>query len=271
MTDRIRVATYNIWNRNHWAERLPLIRRGLVDLDADVIGLQEVLAMPGLPTQADEILAALPGWHVFHAPAWNVGGGLTFGNAILSKHPIVDAEILPLPAPENLDQRTVAFARVETPHGAVPIFNTHLTYQLHLGSVRLTQVRALAAHVKRLAPLDCPPPILLGDFNAEPDADEIRFLRGLATIDGESVYFADCWAATRPGEPGFTFARENVYALKCHEPSRRIDYIFVRGPDRNLRGEPLSCALALVEPVDGVWPSDHYAVVADIQAAIRSH
>jgi len=259
-----RVATFNIWNRNHWPERLPLIRRELAALDADVIGLQEVLAMPGLPTQADEI-AEGTGWHIFHAPAWNVGGGLTFGNAILSRHRLFDTEVLPLPSPEGLDTRTVAFARVDLPGGPLPIFVTHLTWQLHLGSARIPQVRALHQHVKRLAPLNDPPPVIMGDFNAEPDADEIRYLRGLATVEGESVYYADCWATTRPGEPGFTYDRANPYALRAHEPSRRIDYIFVRGPDRSLRGEPIASRLALHEPTDGVFPSDHYAVVADIK------
>ncbi|MCX5742942.1 MAG: endonuclease/exonuclease/phosphatase family protein [Proteobacteria bacterium] len=265
-----RVATLNIWNRNHWPERLPLLRDELFALDADVIGLQEVLAMPGYPTQADE-LAHGTAWHVFHAPAWNIGGGVTLGNAILSRYPLLDARVLPLPAPAELDQRSVAFARVDCPHGPLPVFVTHLTYQLHLASVRRAQVQALAAHVAALAPLDGPPPVLLWDFNAEPDADEIRFLRGLTTFDGASVYFADCWAATNPASAGYTYARDNRYALVAHEPSRRLDYCFVRGPDRHLRGEPISTRLALTEAIAGVWPSDHYAVVADIQAAIRSH
>jgi endonuclease/exonuclease/phosphatase family metal-dependent hydrolase len=266
-----RVVTLNIWNRQGpWAQRLPLIRAGLAALDADVIGLQEVLGFPGMPSQADEI-AAGTGWHVHHVPAWHVGGGLTFGNAILSKHPLVETASLPLPAPEGLDTRTVAFARVELPHGPMPVFVTHLTFQLHLGHARCEQVRALAEHVKTLAPVDGPPPVVMGDLNADPDSDEMRFLRGLTSLGGTSVYFADCWTATGNTSPGYTYDRSNAYALRSREPSRRIDYIYVRGPDRKLRGEPLSCRLALTEPVDGVWPSDHFAVVAEIHAAARPH
>ena len=272
---RLRVATLNIWNRQGpWAQRLPLLRAGLVALDADVIGLQEVLGFPGLPSQAHEL--APPGWHVHHAPAWAVGGGLTFGNAILSRHPLVDAQILPLPAPEGLDTRTAAFARVDVPGGPVPVFVTHLTFQHHLGAARCQQVRALVDHVRALAPIDGAPPVLLGDFNADPDSDEMRYLRGLATLDGDSVYFADAWAATAaeadPARgPGYTYDRRNPYARRSREPSRRIDYIYVRGPDRLLRGEPLACWLALDQPVDGVWPSDHFAVVADVQLAQQPH
>jgi endonuclease/exonuclease/phosphatase family metal-dependent hydrolase len=269
--DTWRAVTFNIWNRQGpWAQRLPLIVRGLAALEPDVVGLQEVLGYPGLPSQADEIASAL-GWNVHHVPAWHIGGGLTFGNALLSPHPLLDAQTLSLPAPPELDTRTVAFARVDLPHGPAPVFCTHLTFQQHLGHWRCQQVRALTDHVARLAPLDGPPPILLGDFNADPDSDEMRFLRGLTPLAGESVYFADTWLATGRTEPGFTYDRANPYALRSREPSRRIDYVYVRGPGKHLCGEPISAALALNEPVDGVWPSDHFAVVADIHAAPRAH
>jgi len=153
----------------------------------------------------------------------------------------------------------------------MPVFVTHLTFQLHLGHARCEQVRALVEHVRKLAPVDGPPPVLMGDFNADPDSDEMRFLRGLTPLGGTSVYFADCWTATQAEGHGFTYDRRNPYALRSREPSRRIDYIYVRGPDRSLRGEPLSAQLALDQPVDGVWPSDHFAVVAEIHAAARPH
>lgn len=273
--DRLRAVTLNIWNRQGpWERRLPLIRDQLAALDADVIGLQEVLGFPGQPDQAQVIADGL-GWNVHYSVAWEIGGGLTYGNAILSRHPLVDTQTLPLPSPPGVDTRSVCFARLDVPGGPYPIFTTHLTYQLHLGHARCAQVRALTDHVARLAPTHTPPPILLGDFNADPDADEMRFLRGLTPLGGTSVYFADAWDATagrEPGAgPGYTYDRRNPYALRSREPSRRIDYIFVRGPDRDLRGEPLAARLALDQPTDGVWPSDHFAVVADLQVGKQKH
>lgn len=266
-----RVATFNIWNRQGpWAQRLPLIQAELRALDADVIALQEVLGFTGLPSQAHEI-AAGTGWNVHHVPAWNVGGGLTFGNAILSPHPLTDLETLELPTPPGLDTRTVAFARVELPHGPMPVFATHLTWQHHLGHVRCQQVRALADHADRLAPTSGVPAVILGDLNADPDSDEMRFFRGLTPLGGTSVFFSDCWAVTRPRDAGYTYDRENAYALRSREHSRRIDYCLVRGPGRHLCGEPLSAALFGQTPTDGVWPSDHYGVVAEIYAAKRHH
>jgi endonuclease/exonuclease/phosphatase family metal-dependent hydrolase len=265
-----RIATFNIWNRQGpWAQRLPLICDGLAALDADAIGLQEVLAFGQLPNQADDIARAL-GWNVYHAPAWQIGGGLTFGNAIISPHRLFDTECFALPSPEGFDTRSAIFARVDAPHGPIPLFATHLTVQFHLCHVRRAQVVALADHVARLAPIGGPPPVVVGDFNAQPDADEIRFLRGLTSLDGRSVYFADCWAVAGPGGAGYTYDRRNAYALRSHEPSMRIDYVFVRGPDARLRGEPIRAWLALDQPVGGVWPSDHFAVVADIHAETRA-
>ena len=271
-SDLWRVATFNIWNRQGpWAARLPLIVEGLRALDLDCVALQEVLGFTGLPSQAHEIAAPL-GWNVHHVPAWNVGGGLTFGNALISPHALLDTQSLPLPSPPGLDTRTAAFARVACAHGPMPVFATHLTWQHHQSAARCAQVRALVEHVDALAPIDGPPPVLLGDFNADPDSDEMRFLRGLTPLGGASVYFSDAWTVTG-GEPngGFTYDRRNAYALRSREHSRRIDYVYVRGPGKHLCGEAITARLALDTPRDGVWPSDHYAVVAEIYAAPRHH
>jgi endonuclease/exonuclease/phosphatase family metal-dependent hydrolase len=270
--DVLRAVTVNIWNRQGiWERRLPLLRAGLAALAPDVVGLQEVLAFGGT-SQADELAAGL-GWHVHYGPAWAIGGGLTMGNALLSPWPFARTDVLPLPAPPDLDSRSVAHAVLDAPCGQVPVFCTHLTFQLHRSDARCAQVRALADHVTALFPPDRDPfpPILLGDFNADPDADEMRFLRGLTPLGGRSVYFADAWAATRPGEPGWTYDRKNPCAFRSREPSRRIDYIYMRGPDRALRGEPLAARLVLDEPDGGTWPTDHFGVFAEIQAAPRPH
>ena len=48
-------------------------------------------------------------------------------------------------------------------------------------------------------------------------------------------------------------------------PDKRIDYILVGRPRRGGAGHVVGCAIAGVEPVDGVVASDHYAVVADLR------
>ncbi len=62
----------------------------------------------------------------------------------------------------------------------------------------------------------------------------------------------------------------NPFAGETNEPERRIDYVFVRGPDRQLRGEPLTARVVATESEGGVFPSDHFGVYAEIQALSRT-
>lgn len=282
----LRLGTLNIWNKSGpWPERLALIRRELARLKPAVLGLQEVLrfAPDGLekfvPTpqacQATEIAREF-NYTVAYALASDYGHGLKFGNALLTQFPILEQRTFVLPGLESGESRSLLYARLETPFGELPVFVTHLNWKLHQGSVRLRQVRFIAERVAELAPIRGPflPPVLMGDFNADPDADEIRYLRGLAVVDQESVFFADAWLYGADGSAGATFDRKNDYARVAREPSRRIDYIFVRGPDAQLRGEPMTTELAFASAEAGaagnVWPSDHFGLVSDVFFAPRS-
>ena len=48
------------------------------------------------------------------------------------------------------------------------------------------------------------------------------------------------------------------------ELCRRIDYVFVRCGDHGPTLDVSACARIFDEPVDGVWASDHFGVVADL-------
>ena len=73
-------------------------------------------------------------------------------------------------------------------------------------------------------------------------------------------------AERRPGEgPGATWDRRNPWAAPALQPDRRIDYVLTGWPGRGGRGHVVAVSLAGTEPVDGVVPSDHYAVVADLR------
>jgi endonuclease/exonuclease/phosphatase family metal-dependent hydrolase len=47
-------------------------------------------------------------------------------------------------------------------------------------------------------------------------------------------------------------------------PPRRIDYVLVRSDDRGPTLRVNSCRRLFDQPVDGVWASDHFGVVADL-------
>src|SRR4051812_34834511 len=131
--DRLRVLTLNIWNKQHeWPKRLALIRRELAALKPDLVGLQEVLHLDGDNTvggdQAREIADGL-GYHVAFASAWHIGGGLQFGNAILSRWPIRTASSFQLPGEPGQETRGLLYCDVVAPFGRVPIFCTHLDWQ----------------------------------------------------------------------------------------------------------------------------------------------
>jgi len=259
-----RVATLNIWNRfGPWEERLVAIRAGLRELAPDVIGMQEVLRFPELDQ------AALIGGDLGYHAAWGLAAenhGFPVGNAILSRFPIVRSEVIPLPNGGSDESRCLVFAELDSPYGKIPFFTTHLNWKFHHGHIRVLQVRAIAEAVARLAPIEGFPPIVVGDFNAEPDADEMRFMRGLTGLGGPCVYFADAFGVAGDGTPGVTFAKRNDFAGPLREPDRRIDYIFVRGPDDAQRGEPLDARVCFDQPHEGTFPSDHFGVVATITA-----
>jgi endonuclease/exonuclease/phosphatase family metal-dependent hydrolase len=283
--EKLRVATLNIWNKaGPWAERLPLIRKQLTELAPDVLGLQEVLRLipnekaPPVPAvdndQATEIADGL-GYNVAYGIAADYSGGLKFGNAILTRHEILETATFPLPGADSGETRSLLYALLDTPWGRLPVFVTHLNWKLHHGSVRVKQAAYAAERIFALAPVeaDLLPPILMGDFNAGPSADEIRYLRGEHAIDGRSIYFADAWDYAELAGAGYTYARNNAYALKNGEPNRRIDYIFVRGPDKRMRGEPSNVRLAFTETIAGkegpVWASDHYGVTCELSMAAK--
>lgn len=254
----MKVATLNIWGFNGpWRERLALIRAELERLRPDLLGLQEVNTRDGV-CQAEEIAGGL-GYEVAFGPALQREDGSSYGNALLSRAPILAQRVHQLPV-LDVEPRALLSVRVQTEHGALPVFVTHLDWELDRGYARLAQVRHIVATMAEQAQAELPP-VLMGDFNAEPDSDEIRYLRGLAVVEGAGTHFADAWTQAGDGTAGTTFDRRNDYARAAREPSRRLDYIFTRG-------EPLSAELAFATPteVDGVtvWPSDHFGLVADL-------
>jgi len=265
-----RVATLNIWNRfGPWERRLGAIRSGVAALAPDLVGLQEVVRLDaGEGDGLDQAAAIAEGLGY----SWAYGRARDeryYGNAVLSRWPIARSHVYELPRGGTDERRTLLFAEIESPFGAIPFFVTHLNWKFDDGHVRAAQIFELVLRVGSLAKDGAFPAVVVGDFNAEPDADEIRFMRGLTSLGGAGsgrVYFQDAFAVAGDGSPGFTYARSNPFAAPLREPDRRIDYVFVRGRDDRFRGEPLDARVCFDEAVDGTFPSDHFGVVANLRA-----
>jgi endonuclease/exonuclease/phosphatase family metal-dependent hydrolase len=265
----VRVLSWNLWWRyGPWEQRQQAIAATLASVRPDVCGFQEVWAGPGEENLAIELAGRL-GMHWCFAEAGKVpgpdGNGMLIGNAILSRWPIAEHAAQSLPVGATDESRVAVHARIDAPGGALPMFTTHLTYGPGRSALRVAQARALAGFVAERSAGCAYPPVVTGDLNAEPGSEELRLLGGLLTdpaVPGQVLL--DAWRYADPGDPGFTWDLRNGYQDDSLIPSSRIDYILVGLPWQG-RGRVEAVHLAGTAPVDGVWPSDHFAVLADLR------
>jgi endonuclease/exonuclease/phosphatase family metal-dependent hydrolase len=280
--ERLRVVTLNFWGIEPPLDRrIALAVRQLRELAPDVVCLQEVRPLDGASgrTTADAIAEQL-GMHARYAVAieWAAGehGHARAGQeglALLTRAPLDDARVLALPDPYPADARILLSGRVQ----GIWVHTTHLHYRLDDGVAREHQVLAIDAAIRALGRgNDDPPQILTGDLNATPDSDEIRFLRGLTTLDGRRTQFQDAWLRLHrepgPGDgwrDGITWSSENQLTrpLRSLDLDRRIDYVLVTSRKKDGRGTVHDCRVVMAERDgdDGICASDHYGVLADVQ------
>jgi endonuclease/exonuclease/phosphatase family metal-dependent hydrolase len=266
-----------------WPERRHEIVAWLDQLEADIVCLQEVWESPDSQNTAEWLAqASSTEWHTafgglpFPEALWP-DRSLLFGSAILSRWPIDSQELVPLPIDiEPASKNPVFGLELELLHARTrgfDVFSTHLAPPPEQAYHRVRQVVFIDGEIKSRASKESPlPPILCGDFNAEPLSDEIRFLSSLATIDGRSTYFQDAWRAAGNLDPGLTWdGRVNRLARSMHLPPKRLDYIFVGDPFGRQDGAGLveSASLAFHEALTGCHASDHFGVQADIRWPAR--
>ena len=235
----LRVVTFNIWHdAGNWPLRLKLIVAALRAADADVIGLQEVLqdSNKNLPNQAETIAAALGGYRVDFMSTSPVGAANRYGNAILTRLPVVATDTIKL-EPFN-DYRTALRVRVRSGGQLVDIVNTHLAHQPDAGPVRAQQINGLLGWL----PTDDVPLVLMGDFNAPLGEAALApiAIRGLEPV-------------LAPGATNTTLVVERGHK------ARVIDHIFA-----DPRAFEVSGARRFADAVNGEFPSDHYAVMATL-------
>jgi endonuclease/exonuclease/phosphatase family metal-dependent hydrolase len=232
----LRVMSYNIHHGEGLDGKLDLerIAKLITDAKADIVGLQEVdrgcerTQKRDLPAE----LAKLTGMVVrFDKNIPHQGG--EYGNAVLTKFPIKRAKNTPLKSLANGEQRGVQQLVLDI-HGREVLFmNTHLDARRDAAEREhsATELRAIVQAAGAM------PVILVGDFNAAPDAKSIASLRDFLT---------DAWPAVSK-EPGFT--------IPVKKPTRRIDYIWITPATIT----PLSMAVLYSEA------SDHLPIIGELR------
>jgi endonuclease/exonuclease/phosphatase family metal-dependent hydrolase len=269
-----------------WNERRHEIVAWLQHLHPDIVCLQEIWQDGNTPNTAGWIVDQLrdPVWHwhfdgrPFGAPLWP-DPALLFGSAILSRWPIESSRYHPLPLADNADAfvASVPWELLHVRTASLDVFSCHLAAAPRDSDHRRLQVLAIdeliaAGRGELDAPVspgqvrDAMPAILCGDFNAEPDSDEIRFLCSLTGLEGRTTFYQDAWRVAGDG-PGYTQDwRANPIAAAMNVHRKRIDYVFVGDPFqcRGGAGRILSAQLAFHESLTGTLASDHAGLVVDI-------
>jgi endonuclease/exonuclease/phosphatase family metal-dependent hydrolase len=108
------------------------------------------------------------------------------------------------------------------------------------------------------------PVIVMGDLNSPADASGSSSLYFLA------AGFQDTWAATHPGDPGYTCCQSEFLNNPTSQLNERIDYIFSRG---GFRPDSMSIlgASAADKTASGLWPSDHASITATLGLTDLGH
>jgi endonuclease/exonuclease/phosphatase family metal-dependent hydrolase len=267
-------VTLNVWNTEGDSRRLGLINMVLRDLQPDLLAFQEVVQTE--ERRSLHILLEGLGLHGTHqadiqafVPPFADRYG---GSAIATRWPHKVVEVLDLRLSDAADipWATVA-AVVDVPDaGDLLFFGATASWRLSAESARERQAIAIAEldarHRRDL------PTIIAGDFNAGPDAASIRFLTGRQSLGAHSVLYHDAWAVAGDG-PGYTWTVDNPNAKAGAEQivgqsdyRKRFDYVFVGGWDAHPKAHARvqSAKLVFDQPIDGVWASDHFGVMVDL-------
>lgn len=239
----LKVASWNIFG----GKDLPGVIKCLKAIDADIVGLQEVLESEDGSENNARTVADVLGYEWIYEPAklltpsqsyvlqeLGIGENRQWGNAVLSKFPIKEKRVHAL---SEVRKRIALEAVVDVGGEDLHFFSTHLVHSLDAAEIRTEQAAALLALVpERRA-------IVVGDFNAKPETEAIQNMsRVLVQTESDLTRF------TRGMHP------EVYVTLDPDGKKKRIDYIFIT---RDLR--------AVSSDVVDSDASDHLPISATLE------
>jgi endonuclease/exonuclease/phosphatase family metal-dependent hydrolase len=259
----MRIVTWNVWGRyGDWREREAGIEEILVTAAPDVVCLVESWSRPD-GNQPELVAKRLGFEHSLFAGDWQQEDWVS-GIGMVSRWPVISHERRVLRGEDGGGSGAALFAFVEGERGPIQLFAVTLDYPLGASDVRQAQVRRLAGFIQEVARRQHPI-IVCGDFNAGPDADELRMLTGRAATAAPGLVFYDAWEIAGDGTPGYTWSNRNPLAAVAMYPDRRFDYVLSAWPRPGAVGHPTHCQRLGVLPADQPQLSDHYGVLADLR------
>jgi endonuclease/exonuclease/phosphatase family metal-dependent hydrolase len=274
---RIRVMTLNVWNTTGDPRRPEIINRALRKLDPDLVALQEVVQTRETRT-LDRLLDGLPLQATHQADLQNYIPPFAdkYGGSALAtrwEHQAIEALDLRVAGRNDVPWATLAAVMKLPGLGEMLFIAATAAWRPAAEAIRERQAIAItdldARHRRDL------PTVIAGDFNAGPEAASIRYLTGRQSLAGRSVLYHDAWAIAGEGA-GHTWSIDNPNTRMgadqiIRQPGyrARFDYVFVGSWDAHPKttARIQSATLAFDQPIDGVWASDHFGVVVDLEVA----
>jgi len=246
----VRLVTFNTHHGVGTDDRHDLARLAtvLAAAEADLICLQEVDRHFG-PRSEDVDQALLLSRALDMQLAWGPaideprrdgGDRRQYGNALLSRLPVLVSDVHRLPG--SGEPRSALQTMVELDGSSLWVTATHLT---------TTSAAERAEQVDALAGLHSPgmhAGVLVGDFNAAPDAPELQPLHGR---------FTDAWelAGEKEDRAGWRFWHSGQgHTHPAGSPRRRIDQVWVS----------TGVTVVSARVLDAEGASDHLPLVVDL-------
>jgi endonuclease/exonuclease/phosphatase family metal-dependent hydrolase len=231
----LRVLTYNLHHGEGIDKKLDLERIAAVikAQQPDLVALQEVDVKTRRTGGVDQAAryGELTGLKAVFGKTMDYDGG-GYGNAVLSRFPVVSSKTHPLPVTAGHEPRAVLEVRVLPAGGPEVVFlATHLDHTRD-GTERERQV----ARIQELFAESTAPTILAGDLNAPPDSPPLRTLLG-------------SWADATAGR--------GLRTIPVDRPQRQIDHVLFRPAGRFKTIE--------AKAIDEKVASDHLPVLAVLE------
>ena len=270
----MRLMSWNVWWRfgPSWAAREVGILAVVRAVAPDLLGLQESWSAAS-GSQPALLAERLGGLHsAFQEtsippipdPVENADQvGVAMGVGLVSRWPVLDAVGYELPA-EHRPPPTALVARLDHPLGPLHVIVACTEWEPVFRDDHVAQVTELARLMSSDRFDGDLPVILLGDLNARPGSPEIETLTTVAT---------DLWPAGGGAEDAITLSSATPFAPleAVRQINRRIDYVLARPgrPDGVISAS--GSMLAGTEPINGTFPSDHFATVSDLAVVPVPH